>query len=136
MSASDLDPFDLPEWVATEQVVWRPAGPLDAGHHLVGELTRESGEPLPCDLLAVDSAYPRPVADDALRTKVHRAWHHGQVHTVTIGGRLTLAVPGVRPDVEQVLHALARLGLAVGAPPSHLSAWLSLGDTDRDSSGR
>lgn len=130
MTFRDLDPFDLPEWLATEEVVWRPAGPLGQGHHVDGELNSPAGT-LACDVLFVDQAYPAPVADNALRTRAHRAWHHDQVLVVELNGRLTLAVPGARGEVEQVLRALARLSLAVGAPAEQISAWLSLGDTDR-----
>ncbi len=47
-----------------------------------------------CDLLAVDQAYPEPVADDDIRTRAHLAWRHGQVLLIEYEGRLTLAVPG------------------------------------------
>ena len=49
---------------------------------------------MPCDLLAVDDAYPQPVADDDIRTRAHLAWRHGQILLLACEDRLTLAVPG------------------------------------------
>lgn len=132
MTLEDLDPFDLPEWIATSEVTWRPRrSAADPGHLLTGELVGAGEANHPCDVLAVDEAYPQPVADADLRTRVHRAWHHGQVLTLDVDGRLTLAVPGTRPGVDEVLEALGRLALAVGASLDHISALLSLGQTER-----
>ena len=64
---------------------------------------------MPCDLLAVDEAYPKPVADDELRHQTHQAWRHGEVLLVSYDDRLTLAVPGTSFTAEKVLEALARL---------------------------
>ena len=130
MTFRDLDPFDLPEWVATSDVVWRPEGALGRGHLVRGELVADVGPTLACDVFAVDQAYPEPVADGSARTRAHREWHHGQVLCVEVDGRLTLAVPGSSPGVQEVLVALSRLALAVGAPADHVSALLSLGDTE------
>ena len=74
----------------------------------------------PCDLLAVDEAYPAPVADDDVRTRAHQAWRHGQVLLVEHDGRLTLAVPGTAFTADRVLDALGRLAKAVGASPEPL----------------
>ena len=84
-----------------------------------------------CDLLAVDEAYPAPVADDVTRLDAHRAWRHGQVLLVSYGERLTLAVPGTRFDAERVLDALARLALAVGGSPDNIAALLRIGSEPR-----
>ena len=72
---------------------------------------------MPCDLLAVDQAYPAPVADDDVRAAAHQAWQHGQVHLVRLEGRLTLLVPGTDFDAVLTLDALARLTKALGASP-------------------
>ena len=92
---ADVDPFDLPEWLGTARRGLarrrRPARP--------GTWCRppdRGGRPptSSCDLLAVDEAYPAPVADDATRLRAHQAWRHGQVLLGVYDERLTLAVPG------------------------------------------
>lgn len=136
MTLQELDPFDLPEWVATSDVVWRPEGSLGRTHLVRGELETDTGPTLACDVFAVDQAYPQPVADGSLRTRAHREWHHAQVLCIEMDGRLTLAVPGISPGVQEVLVALSRLALAVGAPVDHISALLSLGDTEQGQASR
>ena len=134
MTVRGLDPFDLPDWIATSEVSWRPREAVGRGHLLHGDLV--GADTHPCDVFAVDQAYPQPVAADELRVRAHREWHHGQVLCVDLDGRLTLAVPGSRPGVHRVLLALARLSLAVGAPVDHITALLSLGDTERGHDAR
>ena len=79
----DIDPFDLPEWLGTHDVVWRADAGLRTGHLVRGRLTAGDDPTealgLDCDLLAVDEAYPAPVVDDATRLRVHQSWRHGQV---------------------------------------------------------
>lgn len=123
----DTDPFDLPEWLGTGEVVWEPDAGLRTGHHVVGHLEGAGEQPLVCDLLAVDEAYPAPVTDDASRARAHQAWQHGQVLVGTYADRLTLGVPGTRFEAELVLDALARLAKAVGASPDHWAARLRIG---------
>lgn len=127
----DVDPFDLPDWLSAGPVVWESAGGLRAGHHVTGTVTGEDGDQLPCALLAVDEAYPTPVAGDDVRTRAHQAWHHRQVLLVEQAGTLTLAVPGQRFDAELVLEALARLAKAVGASPDDYAALLTIGSARR-----
>lgn len=127
----DVDPFDLPEWLATGQVVWQSDAGLREGHHVTGTATGEAGQTLRCALLAVDEAYPTPVAGDEVRTRAHQAWHHGQVLLVERAGELTLTVPGQRFDAELVLEALARFAKAVGASPDHYAALLTIGSARR-----
>ena len=83
---TDIDPFDLPEWLGTGDVVWRADEGLQTGHLVRGRLAAdqpdhaaEASQEIVCDLLAVDEAYPAPVVDDATRLRVHQAWRHGQV---------------------------------------------------------
>lgn len=121
-----IDPFDLPEWLVGNQVTWRPDEGLRAGHLITGALSAVGNE-LPCDLLAVDEAYPRPVTDDQTRTRSHQAWRHGEVLVTERQGRITLAIPGRDFTADRVLEALGRLARAVGATPDDYSALLRLG---------
>jgi len=123
---SRLDPFDLPEWLGEGHVTWTPEAGIRVGHLVTGHLSADEHE-LACDLLAVDEAYPAPVADDETRTLAHQTWHHGEVLTVTRGGRLTLVVPGRDFTADLVLDALARLAKAVGASPDDFAALLRIG---------
>jgi hypothetical protein len=122
----DVDPFDLPEWLGTADVVWRADAGLDVGHLVRGRLTGAADEQLGCDLLAVDEAYPEPVVDDATRLRVHQAWRHGQVVIGEVDERLVLAVPGTRFGSELVLDVLGRLARAVGARAERYAVLLRL----------
>jgi hypothetical protein len=131
---TDIDPFDLPEWLGTGDVVWRAEEGLQTGHLVRGRLTADQPdhptEPsleIVCDLLAVDEAYPEPVVDDATRLRVHQAWRHGQVVIGEHGSRMVLAVPGTRFGPELVLDALGRLARAVGARAERYAVLLRLG---------
>lgn len=132
----EVDPFDLPEWLGTEQVTWTSASGLRSGHLVTGWLTctaAGSTEPdHPCDLLAVDEAYPVPVVDDDTRTRAHQAWRNGQVlvvrHPGGPQGRLTLAIPGRDMTAGRVLDAAARLSKAVGASADDWSVLLRIGE--------
>jgi hypothetical protein len=115
-SYDEVDPFELPEWLGRGEVTWTTDGGLTSGHRVVGTLTAEDGT-VPCDLLAVDDAYPAPVAADGLRMRAHRAWRHGEVLVVADGDRIVLAIPGSRLEAESALDAVGRLARAVGAPP-------------------
>ena len=146
----DLDPFDLPDWLGVADVTWTPTSGLRTGHHVLGTLTGgpagagpetggETGpatggstgvgapDPVPCDLLAVDEAYPVPVADDDARLRAHQAWRHGQILLVERDGRPTLAVPGTEFTADRVIDALSRLAKAVGAKPERYAAHLRIG---------
>jgi hypothetical protein len=128
-----LDPFDLPDWLGTGEVVWHAdslAGAGRGGHLVRGRLAAGldgSAEEHACDLLAVDEAYPAPVAGAETRRLAHQAWRNGQVLLVEREGRLALAVPGSDFAAERVLDALSRLAKAVGARPDRFVAALRLG---------
>jgi hypothetical protein len=124
---TEVDPFDLSEWLGESAVTWAPEGGIHDSHLVAGTLTAPGHAGVPCDLLAVDEAYPKPVADDDLRHQTHQAWQHGQVLLVSRDGRLTLAAPGTSFTAETVLEALARLAKAVGARPESFSVLLRLG---------
>lgn len=129
------DPFDLPAWLGTGEVVWSADSGLRTGHCVRGVLTGQGPAlSLPCDLLAVDVAYPEPVVLEATRSDVHRAWHDGQVHVGEVDGRLTLGVPGTLVGAEMAMDALERLARAVGGDPEHYAVLLRIGGRAR--SGR
>lgn len=128
-----VDPFDLPPWLGEADVTWTPETAIGAGALVPGHLQAEDEAALACDLLAVDEAYPAPVADDQLRSRAHQSWRHGQVHLVAYDERLTLLVPGREFGADRVLDALGRLALALGGHPDKMSAVLNVG---RDASRR
>lgn len=118
-SYDDVDPFDLPEWLGEEEVTWEASRGLATGHRVAGCLTGPGQEPLGCDLLAVDDAYPTPVAADAVRVRAHQLWQHGEVLLVRDRDRLLLALPGSRLDTDTAMDAVGRLARAVGAVGSY-----------------
>ena len=122
----EVDPFDLPEWLGEVAVTWAPEAGIHDSHLVLGSLTGGE-EALDCALLAVDEAYPKPVADDELRHQAHQVWRHGEVLLVFHDGRLTLAVPGTVFTAERVLETIGRLAKAVGARPESYSVLLRLG---------
>ena len=129
---ADLDPFDLPDWLGTADVTWTAETGVRAGHHVAGRLhadgTDVTGGDLPCDLLAIDEAYPLPVASDDVRKRAHQAWRHGQILILEHESRPTLAVPGTAFTADLVLDAVGRLARAVGASPERYSVRLRIGE--------
>ena len=123
-----VDAFDLPEWLGTGEVMWTATDSVRGGPVVPGVLSGDDdgGEALPCDLLAADQAYPRPVLDDDWRRQVHQAWTHGQVLLVEYDDRLTLAVPGTAFTADLALEAIGRLAKAVGVKPGRFVAALRL----------
>lgn len=132
----DVDPFELPEWLGTHDVLWRGCVGTGGSHVLTGELIGgllDDGAPLACDLVAVDEAYPRPVAPEAVRQRVHLAWRSGEVSLLTSpldSDRLALAVPGCTVDAGTTMDAVARLARAVGASPRRWSVQWRLSATE------
>ena len=126
-----LDPFDLPDWLGVAEVTWRAQDGLRTGALVTGVLEAADVEPVPCDLLAVDEAYPAPVVDDEVRLGAHQAWRHGEVHLVRRDGRLALAVPGTFFTADLVLDAFARLARSVGASADRYAVLLRIGDSGR-----
>ena len=120
----EADPFDLPDWLGTEEVMWRARSGIRDASHVRGELTGTGS--LECDLLAADEAFPQPVLDEAWRRRAHQAWAHGQVLLVAYDGRLTLAVPGTGFTADRVLEALNRLAKAIAVSPDRFLAALRL----------
>jgi hypothetical protein len=128
---SPLDPFDLPDWLGVAEVTWSARAGLRGGYAVPGELVAEGHEPLPCDLLGVDEAYPAPIASDAVRRRAHQAWRNGEVHLVRRDGRLALAVPGTFFTADLALDAFARLARSVGASADRYTVLLRIGDSAR-----
>lgn len=122
---SDVDPFELPEWLGTDEVTWTAGSSVRGEHHITGELSGSGGS-IGCDLLAADHAYPEPVVGEDRRRAVHQAWTHGQVQLLEYDGRLTLAVPGTEFSADQTLEVLTRLAKAVGVAPGRFVCCLRL----------
>lgn len=121
----EVDAFDLPEWLGECEVTWQAGSSVRGSHHVAGHLVGGS-EPLACDLLAADLAFPQPVLDDDWRRSAHQQWTHGQVLLVEYDGRLTLAVPGTEFTADRVLESLGRLAKALGVKPSRFVAAMRL----------
>ena len=120
------DAFDLPDWLGTEDVVWKAESPLTSVPHVTGVLTGRSGLTHSLDLLAVDAAYPRPVCPEAERTAAHQAWHYGEVVLVEIDSRLAAAIPGTRFDANLMCETLRRVAKSVGAPAGNFTVAVTL----------
>lgn len=135
LALTEIDPFDLPDWLGEERVTWAPEQGLGTSHLVAGRLRATPADcpgtvghpPIACDLLAVDEAYPTAVTVPDFRVRAHQVWKHGQVLLATSEGRLTLAVPGTSFTADRTLECLHRLALAVGARSHHFSALLSIG---------
>ena len=128
---AEADPFDLPDWVGVGDVTWYADSGARFGHHITGRLTAADHDDVACDLLAVDQAYPRQVADSGWRRRAHQAWHHDEVLLISYDDRLTLAVPGHEFTADLVLAALFRFAKAVGGKPDRMTAALRLGAVGR-----
>jgi hypothetical protein len=126
-----MDPFDLPEWLGVAEVTWSARAGLRTGYAVPGDLHSDGQDPLPCDLLGVDEAYPVPIAADDVRLRAHQAWRNGEVHLVSREGRLALAVPGTFFTADLVLDAFDRLARAVGASADRYSVLLRIGESGR-----
>jgi hypothetical protein len=123
----EVDPLDLPEWLGETEVTWESERAFADDHRVTGVLSGAGHEPLACDLLAVDDAYPAPVASDEIRVRAHQVWRHGEVLVAAEGGRLLLIVPGSRLDTETALTAVGRLARAVGARDGTYAVRLRVG---------
>ena len=124
-----VDAFELPDWLGTSYVSWTAASSVRGAQRIEGSLsaTDPAGpEPLACDLLAADVAYPQPILPDPWRRQAHQSWEYGQVLLVTYGGRLTLAVPGTAYSADGVLETVGRLAKAVGVTPGRFMVCLHL----------
>ncbi|MGH3367438.1 MAG: hypothetical protein ACRDOY_09560 [Nocardioidaceae bacterium] len=131
-----VDPFDLPDWLAQEQVLWQPNDEKATASIrgllrpiLDGQPRGEDGDRpdgLPLDLLAVDAAWPTPVCDEDSRRHAHECWHYGEVALLDRGGRITLGVPGIEFSADLVCEAVRRFSRAVGGDASRFLVQLRL----------
>ncbi|MFS3130371.1 hypothetical protein ACLM5J_18360 [Nocardioides sp. Bht2] len=129
-----VDAFDLPDWLGTDEVTWSALSTDRGGHRVRGTLTA-SGQVLDCDLLAVDQAWPHPVADEALRQQVHTAWRAGEIVVAEDDeGRLLVLSPGIAFGPADALESIRRFARAVAAPPQRYSVALRLDAWTRGSS--
>lgn len=122
---TEIDPFDLPEWLAADEVTWRASSSVRGSAHVTGELGCGDNR-LACDLLAADLAYPTESLEVTWRRAAHQQWRFGQVLVLEYHGRLTLAVPGTGFTADTVLDALGRLAKAIGVSPATFVAALRL----------
>lgn len=131
MPPAEVDPFELPDWLAEEQVLWQAT---DEPHSRQAAATvhgqvlplRAGDDGLVLDLLAVDVAWPKPVCDEETRHLAHEAWHYGQVVLLDRDGRTTLGVPCTELSSDLVCEAVRRFSKAVGADSSHFLVQLRL----------
>ena len=130
-SYDEVDAFDLPDWLGESAVTWEADRSLASGDRVPGRLSADGQEPVACDLLGVDDAYPRPVASDEVRVRAHQLWRHGEVLLLRDADHLVLALPGSRLDPETALEAVARLAKAVGAVPGRYAVRLRVGADQR-----
>jgi len=130
-SYDETDPFDLPEWLGQNEVTWEAERGLGTGHRVAGALTAPGQDSVACDLLAVDDAYPEPVAAESVRVLAHQLWRHGEVLVAGERERLLLVVPGSRLGTETVLEAVGRFARAVGAPDGSYAVRLRVGPDRR-----
>ncbi len=126
--SSLVDPFDLPEWLGVAPVTWSGLTSLGSAHLVTGSLHTDEGgvEPVACDVLACDLAYPQPVLSEAWRHDAHQAWTLGEVLLLEYDGRLTMVLPGTAVTAEATLEAVRRLAKAVGAPAERFTVALRL----------
>lgn len=125
MAIQTFDPFDLPDWLGTEQVTWQGEGLLSDQPVVVGHLV-SAGRSQPLDILAVDAAYPRTVCPDDSRHDAHQAWHFGELVLLEVDGRVAAAVPGVRVDANLAVDTIRRVAKAIGAPSDNFTVLLTL----------
>jgi hypothetical protein len=130
MPVAEVDPFELPDWLAEEQVIWQATdepGDRERSGTVHGRVVPlRGGEGMPLDLLAVDVAWPKPVCADEGRHLAHEAWHYGQVVLLDRDGRTTLGVPCTEFSSDLVCEAVRRFSKAVGADSAHFLVQLRL----------
>ena len=120
------DPFDLPDWLGTEQVCFATGTALRETPRVEGTLSAGSGQEITLDLLAVDAAYPAVVCPEKHRQAAHQAWQFGEVALVEVDGRVAAAAPGTRFDEDLACEVIRRVARAVGATTDRFTVSLAL----------
>jgi hypothetical protein len=72
-----VDAFELPEWLGVSAVRWTASSSVRGAQRIQGTLSSLDAagvQPLPCDLMAADVAYPQPILPDEWRRQAHQAW--------------------------------------------------------------
>jgi hypothetical protein len=124
-----VDAFELPEWLGISHVSWTASSSVRGAQRIEGTLSSPDAvgaEPLACDLIAADVAYPQPILPEPWRREAHQAWEYGQVLLLSYDERLTLAVPGTAYSADGVLETIGRLAKAVGVTPGRFVVCLRL----------
>ena len=126
--ASLVDPFDLPEWLVEEEVVWEALEPVGGQVVAKGQLraTATAHPPLRLNLLAVDAAWPQVACPPAERREAHQAWLFGQVVILDHDGTPALGVPATEFSADLAVEALRRFAKAVGSDPWRYAVHLRL----------
>lgn len=126
MDIRACDPFELPNWLGTEEITWTSSSSLGDTAQVSGRAVAPTGLTHQLDLLAVDAAYPVPVCPEAERRAAHQAWRFGEVLLFEIDRQLVAAVPGTRFDANLACEVVRRLAKSVGAPTRNYSVSLAL----------
>ena len=123
-----VDPFDLPEWLVSEQVVWSSLESVVAKTVVKGQLRAVDADHAPyrLDLVAVDAAWPTAECSPQDRRAAHQAWHFGQVVVLHHDGVSALGVPTALFSADLALEALRRFARAVGSDPWRYAVHLLL----------
>ncbi len=126
---SNVDPFDLPDWLGTREVSWAADSGLRASHLVPGSL--DGGGPIVSTATCWGSTGPTraPVASRrACGTAPTRPGSTGRCcwSRSVVGSPWPSQAPGFTSEL--VLTALERLAQAVGAEPSSYAVRLRLGD--------
>ena len=113
-----LDAFYLPDWLGEGEVIWTSDDSTRSGSSVAGCLAGPGDQQHPCDLLAVDLAYPAPVVDDKTSTAAHQAWMHGQVLLLDRDGRAVEIPRGPKENLADRVWDLVveRLGSVSKTP--------------------
>jgi hypothetical protein len=123
-----LDPFDVPDWLASSMVVWEAIESVAERTVARGQLRAvdTDEEPMRLDLVAVDAAWPTAPCSPGDRREAHQAWHYGQVVLLDHEGVAALGVPTAVFSADLALEALRRFAKAVGSDPWRYAARLLL----------
>ena len=123
-----LDPFDLPEWLVSEQVVWKALESVVDKSVVKGQLhaVDAAHAPFRLDLVAVDAAWPTAECSPQDRRAAHQAWHFGQVVVLRHDRVSALGVPTALFSADFTLEALRRFARAVGSDPWRYAVHLLL----------